>query len=116
MLWPEGSLRRRDFDMIQRHVRVLLADDHDVVRAGVRAILETRVGWRVCGEATSGAETLRLAAELRPDIAVIDLEMDGLDGVAVTRLIKEHQPQTDVLIRCTIRSPIRKLVSRIRLF
>jgi DNA-binding NarL/FixJ family response regulator len=81
-----------------QHVKVLLADDHDVVRTGVRAILETREGWNVCAEATNGAEAVRLADETRPDIAVLDLELGELDGVAVTRQIKNHQPHVEVLI------------------
>jgi DNA-binding NarL/FixJ family response regulator len=79
-------------------VRVLLADDHDVVRRGVRTMLECREGWQVCGEATTGKEAVKLASELRPDIAVLDLEMGELDGLEATRLIKKAEPQIEVLI------------------
>src|SRR5438093_5633222 len=79
-------------------VRVLLADDHDVVRKGVRTMLEGREGWQVCGEASTGTEAVRLAAQLQPDIAVLDLEMAELDGLQATRLIKKDQPQIEVLI------------------
>lgn len=81
-----------------RNVRLLLADDHDVVRAGVRAILEAHAGWEVCAVAANGKEAARLADELVPDIVILDLEMEGLDGVAVTRRIKKHQPQIEVII------------------
>jgi DNA-binding NarL/FixJ family response regulator len=81
-----------------RNVRLLLADDHDVVRAGVRAILESHEDWEVCGVAANGMEAARLADELVPDVVILDLEMDGLDGVAVTRRIKEHQPQIEVVV------------------
>jgi len=75
-----------------------LADDHDVVRKGVRTMLEGREGWQVCGEASTGKEAVRLAAQLQPDIAVLDLEMAELDGLEATRLIKRDQPQIEVLI------------------
>jgi DNA-binding NarL/FixJ family response regulator len=84
--------------MKREHVRTLLADDHDVVRAGVRAILETHEGWHVCAEASNGDEALRLASELRPDIAVLDVEMGGTDGVTVTRQIKKQHPDIEVVI------------------
>jgi DNA-binding NarL/FixJ family response regulator len=79
-------------------IRVLLADDHDIVRTGVRAILEAHGGLDICAEATNGKEAVRLAAELRPDIVVLDLELGEMDGVAVTRQIKENWPRTEVLI------------------
>src|SRR5262249_288968 len=84
--------------MTTQQVRVLVADDHDVVRTGVRAILQAREDWYVCGDATNGKDAVRIAAELRPDIALVDLELEDLDGVAVTRQIKEQSPETEVLI------------------
>jgi DNA-binding NarL/FixJ family response regulator len=79
-------------------LRVLVADDHDVVRKGVRAILETREGWTVCGEAATGIEAVELATALKPDVVVLDLEMRELDGMTATRQIKQVLPQTEVLI------------------
>jgi DNA-binding NarL/FixJ family response regulator len=76
----------------------MLADDHEVVRKGLRVMLETREGWRVCGEASNGREAVRLAAELQPDIAVIDLSMPELDGLEATRQIKREAPGTEVLV------------------
>lgn len=78
--------------------RIMLADDHEVVRKGLRAMLETRKGWSVCGEASNGREAVRLAAEQRPDIAVVDLSMPELDGLEATRQIKRQTPGTEVLI------------------
>src|SRR5262249_13083550 len=75
-----------------------LADDHDVVRAGVRAILEAREGWTVIGEATNGEEAIKLAVELRPDVVVLDLEVGQIDGAAVTRQIKKLRPSVEVVI------------------
>jgi DNA-binding NarL/FixJ family response regulator len=64
-------------------VRILIVDDHDIVRQGVRSILRTRSGWEVCGEAESGVEALQRVEELKPDIVVLDLSMPGKDGLAV---------------------------------
>src|SRR5262245_48604643 len=79
-------------------IRVLLADDHEVVRQGVRAMLEAQEGWEVCGEAATGRETIDLAARMRPDLVVLDLEMPDLGGVAATREIKRIDPKIEVLI------------------
>jgi len=78
--------------------RIMLADDHEVVRKGLRVMLETREGWSVCGEASNGREAVRLAAELQPDIAVLDLSMPELDGLEATRQIKREAPGTEVLV------------------
>ena len=79
-------------------IRLMLADDHEVVRSGLKAMLETRPGWEVCGEAATGREAVRLAAELRPDVAIIDLSLPDLDGLEVTRRIKREVPATEVLV------------------
>jgi DNA-binding NarL/FixJ family response regulator len=79
-------------------IRILLADDHDVMRSGLRTILEAHSGWQVCGEAREGHEAVRLALELKPDIAVIDIGMPRLDGLEVTRQIKKYLLRTEVLI------------------
>jgi DNA-binding NarL/FixJ family response regulator len=81
-----------------RSASILLADDHDVVRKGLRTMLEAQEGWHVCGEAANGREAVRLAAELRPRVAVLDLEMTELDGLQATRRIKKDNPDIEVLI------------------
>jgi DNA-binding NarL/FixJ family response regulator len=81
-----------------RHVRILVADDHSIVRRGVRALLETRRGWKVCGEAATGAEAVKQAKKLRPDVAVIDITMPDLNGFEATRLIRAAAPETEVLV------------------
>jgi len=68
------------------------------MRSGLRATLEAHSGWQVCGAAQGGHEALRLALELKPDIAVIDIAMPDLDGLEVTRRIKKELPRTEVLI------------------
>jgi DNA-binding NarL/FixJ family response regulator len=84
--------------MKSRKVRILLADDHHVLRTGLRALLQARKGWQVCAEATNGIEAVRLAAEHKPDIIVLDLEMGGLDGLTVVREIKKHHQQIEVVV------------------
>jgi DNA-binding NarL/FixJ family response regulator len=84
--------------MAQASIRILLADDHDVVRKGIRALLEAHAGWEVCGEASNGREAVKLAAKLTPQIAVLDLEMPELNGLEATRQIKKELPEIEVLI------------------
>jgi DNA-binding NarL/FixJ family response regulator len=79
-------------------VRLLIADDHEIVRRGLRATLESRPGWTVCGEAVNGREAVRMAATLRPDIVIMDLTMPEMNGLEATRLIRKQLPQVEVLI------------------
>jgi NarL family two-component system response regulator LiaR len=77
---------------------VLIVDDHQLVRWGVRTFLEKHPDIMVLGEAASGAEALRLAAELVPDVVLIDLVMPGMDGVEATRRLKQISPSTQVIV------------------
>jgi len=79
-------------------VRILLADDHQVVRTGLRALLESKAGWQVCAEAANGREAVEKAGQLKPDVAVLDIGMPLLNGVEATRQIRKLSPQTEVLI------------------
>jgi DNA-binding NarL/FixJ family response regulator len=79
-------------------VRILLADDHDVVRRGLRDILNAHTGFEVCGEAANGREAVKLALKLKPDVAVLDLSMPELNGLEATRQIRHELPRTEVLI------------------
>lgn len=79
-------------------VRVLIADDHSVVRAGLRALLDGVEDLEVVGEASDSAETLHSAGILRPDIVLLDLSMPGTGGIEVTRRLKQTLPETRVLI------------------
>ena len=78
-------------------VRILVADDHDVVRMGIRLLLESQPGWVVCGEARTGREAVAKALELRPDLIVLDVSMPELNGVEVTKQIRRSMP-TSILI------------------
>lgn len=79
-------------------LRILVADDHHVVRAGLRTLLETKSGWQVCAEAVNGREAVEKAGELTPDVAVLDIGMPLLNGVEATRQIRKVSPKTEVLI------------------
>jgi DNA-binding NarL/FixJ family response regulator len=79
-------------------VRILLADDHDIVRRGLREQLSQHEGWEICGEAANGREAVRMASKLEPDVAVIDLSMPELNGLEATRQIRRELPNTEVLI------------------
>ena len=79
-------------------VRILIADDHEVVRCGVKALLGSRPGWEVVGEAANGREALEKAKELKPDVIILDITMPELNGVEATRKIVNAVPGTEVLI------------------
>ncbi len=79
-------------------LRILVVDDHAVVRRGVRALLESREGWEVCGEATTGRDAVEQSRRLRPDVVVMDLSLPGLNGLDATRQILKDAPDTEVLV------------------
>ena len=78
--------------------RVMFVDDHAVIRSGLKALVEAAPGWEVCGEASDGEEALRVAAECRPDIVVMDVSMPKLGGVDATIELKKILPDVEVLI------------------
>ena len=78
--------------------QILIADDHEVVRSGLRAIIETRADWAVSGEAVDGREATALALKLKPDVAIVDYSMPVLNGLEVCRRIKSQHLHTEVLI------------------
>jgi DNA-binding NarL/FixJ family response regulator len=79
-------------------LRILIADDHEVVRSGIRSLLSERPGWIVCAEAATGREAVARAEEHRPDIAVMDITMPEINGLEATRKIHKSLPKTEVLI------------------
>jgi len=79
-------------------LRILLADDHEVVRRGLRALLETRPGWEVVGEAATGREAVEMARRLKPEVAILDISMPELNGLDATGQILKEAPQTEVLV------------------
>lgn len=79
-------------------ITVALVDDHQIVRQGVRALLETQPDITIVGEASSGEEGVRLTAEHAPDVVLMDLVMPGMNGVEATRQIKQQSPRTQVIV------------------
>ena len=79
-------------------LRILIADDHEMVRRGIRMVVETQRGWEICGEARNGHEALTLARAHRPDVVVMDFTMPELNGMEATRRILAELPGTQVLI------------------
>jgi two-component system, NarL family, response regulator LiaR len=79
-------------------ITVMIVDDHAVVRQGIRALLDAEGGFQVVGEAESGGEAALLAADLAPDVVLMDLVMPEMDGVTATRLIKQNSPRSQVIV------------------
>lgn len=81
-----------------RPLRILVADDHEVMRTGVRALIEHEPGWQVCGTATNGREAVETAKKLKPEVVVLDMTMPELDGLEALRQIKRALPNVEVVI------------------
>jgi len=81
-----------------RLMRILIADDHDVVRTGLRQLLLERRGWEVCGEAKTGREAVALALSSKPDVVVMDIGMPELNGLEAARQIRKVLPNTEIVI------------------
>ena len=79
-------------------LRILIADDHDLMRRGVKTLLQSRAGWEVCGEAKTGREAVDKAEKLKPDIVILDIGMPDLNGVEAARRIRKASAATEVLI------------------
>ena len=79
-------------------LRILVADDHELVRKGLRSVFQSREGWTVCGEAATGREAVEQALTLKPNVVVMDLTMPELNGLEATRQIHAKLPDTEILI------------------
>jgi DNA-binding NarL/FixJ family response regulator len=88
-----GSSRREG-----RPVRILVVDDHETVRRGVCSILESRKHIEVCGEASNGQDAIEKAAELKPDLIILDVSMPTVDGFAAARQIRTFLPEVPILM------------------
>jgi DNA-binding NarL/FixJ family response regulator len=81
-----------------QRLRILVADDHELVRRGIRGLLRARSGWTVVGEAMNGLEAVEKANRLKPDVAILDISMPDLGGLQATRQIRESVPTTQVVV------------------
>ena len=79
-------------------MRILIADDHDVMRQGTRSVIEREPGWEVCGVASTGREAVTQASELAPDIVIMDMTMPELNGLEAALQIKRRAPRTEILM------------------
>jgi DNA-binding NarL/FixJ family response regulator len=79
-------------------LRILVADDHDVMRLGIRELLGTREGWEICAEARNGREAVAKTEQMKPDIAILDVNMPELNGIEAARRIRKSFPTTEVLV------------------
>ena len=80
------------------NVRILVADDHDIIRRGLRELLLAKPGWEICGEAKTGKEAVLLAEQLKPDVMVVDISMPELNGLDAARQILKRDPNIGILI------------------
>jgi DNA-binding NarL/FixJ family response regulator len=79
-------------------LRILVADDNEMIRNGLCAVLETRSGWILCGCAVDGTDAVQKAAELKPDVILLDVSMPGLNGFEAAERIHERVPEAEILI------------------
>lgn len=85
-------------------VRILIADDHGIVRKGLRALLQLKRGWKICAEVSNGRLAVQKAQALKPDIAILDISMPQLNGIEALRQIRKVSPATETLILSMHRS------------
>jgi DNA-binding NarL/FixJ family response regulator len=78
--------------------RILLADDHEIIRQGLRTVIGERPEWEICGEASNGREAVKQALELKPDIVILDISMPELNGLEAARQILKEAPKTEILV------------------
>jgi len=83
---------------MMKNMRILVADDHDLMRRGLKVLIESRPGWQVCEEAHTGREAVAKAEQLKPDVAILDISMPELNGVEAARRIRKVSPDTEILI------------------
>lgn len=85
-------------DLGVKNIRILIADDHDIVRAGIRLLIKSEPGWEICGEAADGREAVALAEKLQPDLIVLDLTMPEMNGLEAARQIKKRLPEVELVM------------------
>jgi DNA-binding NarL/FixJ family response regulator len=94
--WRDGYAETQRDEM--KNLRILIADDHDLMRRGLRALVESRPGWQVCDEAQTGREAVEKTELLKPDVVILDISMPELNGIEAARTIRKNSPNTEILI------------------
>jgi len=79
-------------------LRILVADDHDLMRRGIRTVINARKDWEICGEAVNGTQAVTKAQELKPDVAILDISMPELNGIEAAKRIRKLSEKTEILI------------------
>jgi DNA-binding NarL/FixJ family response regulator len=79
-------------------LRILLADDHELIRRGLCSLLQKHEGWEICGEASDGRQTIEMAKQLKPDVVIVDIGMPHLNGLDTTRQLLQHDPNFKVIV------------------
>ena len=97
-------------------MRVLLADNHVVIRDGLRALLQTHNNFQICGEASNGREAVDLAVQKKPDVVIINIHLPGINGIEATRQIRKHAPGTEILMWVEVSAPLRGCGTSLRTF
>src|SRR5882724_1780558 len=88
----------RQIGQSMKTFRILIADDHEIVRRGLRTLLQSHEGWEICGEAVDGGDAVEKVARLKPDLAILDIRMPKLNGLEATRQILQQEPRIAVLV------------------
>jgi len=92
-------MHRKSWDLTdQMAVRILIVDDHEIFRRGLRSLLESRADWEVCGEATDGQDAVEKAKQIQPDVIVLDITMPRLNGLDATALLRKQVPAAKIVI------------------
>jgi DNA-binding NarL/FixJ family response regulator len=94
LTYTEADLLRTEM----KNVRLLIVDDHEIFRRGLRALLEPSSEWQICGEAVDGVDAVEQCKSLRPDIVVLDVSMPRLNGLEAARLIRKEKPEPQIVI------------------
>jgi DNA-binding NarL/FixJ family response regulator len=84
--------------MSAKHIKIVIADDHEIVRQGVKNLVTNESDMAICGEATIGRDAVDLVTKLKPDVAILDISMPGLNGIEAARQILKAQPKTKILM------------------
>jgi DNA-binding NarL/FixJ family response regulator len=79
-------------------LRILVADDHDLMRRGIKTVIDSRKGWEICGEALTGTQAIAKAEELKPDVAILDISMPEMNGLEAAKRIRKASPKTEILM------------------